>query len=427
MSRTSIASVKGRQVWDSRGRPAVEAEVTLRGGAAGRAIAPAGASTGSGEALDLRDGGTAFGGFGVERAVANVNGEIANALAGLDGARQETVDRALIELDGTDDKSRLGGNACIAVSMAVAQAAAATHKLPLWRYLLGGGEPVLPLPEVQIFGGGAHAGARIDLQDIMIVPVGADSFAQAMAWAAEVYRAAGLNMAERRRLTGVADEGGYWPNFKTNEDALAETVRAIERAGFRPGEQIALSLDIAATQLQKLGRYWLTIEDRCFERGPFGELLLDWAARFPIVSLEDPFAEDDTQGMTAFTEAAGGRLQIIGDDYLVTNAERVRAAARAGACNAVLIKPNQAGTLSETKAALDAGKEAGFATIASARSGESEDVGIVHLAVGWSAGQLKVGAFARSERMAKWNEALRIEEQCAGRSRFAGASVLAGR
>ena len=427
MSRTSIASVKGRQVWDSRGRPAVEAEVTLRGGAAGRAIAPAGASTGSGEALDLRDGGTAFGGFGVERAVANVNGEIANALAGLDGARQETVDRALIELDGTDDKSRLGGNACIAVSMAVAQAAAATHKLPLWRYLLGGGEPVLPLPEVQIFGGGAHAGARIDLQDIMIVPVGADSFAQAMAWAAEVYRAAGQNMAERRRLTGVADEGGYWPNFKTNEDALAETVRAIERAGFRPGEQIALSLDIAATQLQKLGRYWLTIEDRCFERGPFGELLLDWAARFPIVSLEDPFAEDDTQGMTAFTEAAGGRLQIIGDDYLVTNAERVRAAARAGACNAVLIKPNQAGTLSETKAALDAGKEAGFATIASARSGESEDVGIVHLAVGWSAGQLKVGAFARSERMAKWNEALRIEEQCAGRSRFAGASVLAGR
>ncbi len=427
MSRTSIASVKGRQVWDSRGRPAVEAEVTLRGGAAGRAIAPAGASTGSGEALDLRDGGTAFGGFGVERAVANVNGEMANALAGLDGARQETVDRALIELDGTDDKSRLGGNACIAVSMAVAQAAAATHKLPLWRYLLGGGEPVLPLPEVQIFGGGAHAGARIDLQDIMIMPVGADSFAQAMAWAAEVYRAAGQNMAERRRLTGVADEGGYWPNFKTNEDALAETVRAIERAGFRPGEQIALSLDIAATQLQKLGRYWLTIEDRCFERGPFGELLLDWAARFPIVSLEDPFAEDDTQGMTAFTEAAGGRLQIIGDDYLVTNAERVRAAARAGACNAVLIKPNQAGTLSETKAALDAGKEAGFATIASARSGESEDVGIVHLAVGWSAGQLKVGAFARSERMAKWNEALRIEEQCAGRSRFAGASVLAGR
>ncbi len=427
MSKTSIASVKGRQVWDSRGRPTVEAEVTLKGGALGRAIAPAGTSIGSGEAVDLRDGGTAFGGFGVERAVANVNGEIANALAGLDGARQETVDRALIELDGTDDKSRLGGNACIAVSMAVAQAAAATHKLPLWRYLLGGGEPVLPLPEVQIFGGGAHAGARIDLQDIMIVPVGADSFAQAMAWAAEVYRAAGLNMAERRRLTGVADEGGYWPNFKTNEDALAETVRAIERAGFRPGEQIALSLDIAATQLMKLGRYWLTIEDRCFERGPFGELLLDWAARFPIVSLEDPFAEDDTQGMTAFTEAAGGRLQIIGDDYLVTNAERVRAAARAGACNAVLIKPNQAGTLSETKAALDAGKEAGFATITSARSGESEDVGIVHLAVGWSAGQLKVGAFARSERMAKWNEALRIEEQCAGRSRFAGASVLAGR
>ena len=427
MSKTSIASVKGRQVWDSRGRPTVEAEVTLKGGALGRAIAPAGTSIGSGEAVDLRDGGTAFGGYGVAHAVENVNGEIAKALTGLDSARQETVDQTLIELDATDDKSRLGGNACIAVSMAVAHAGAAACKLPLWRHLLGESEPVLPLPEVQIFGGGAHAGARIDLQDIMIMPVGADSFAQAMAWSAEVYRAAGLNMAERMRLSGVADEGGYWPNFNTNEDALAETVRAIERAGFRPGEQIALSLDIAATQLRKLGRYWLTIEDRCFERGPFSELLLDWAARFHIVSIEDPFAEDDTQGMTAFTEAAGERLQIIGDDYLVTNAERVRAAAQSRACNAVLIKPNQAGTLSETKAALDAGKEAGFATIVSARSGESEDVSIVHLAVGWSAGQLKVGSFARSERMAKWNEALRIEEQCAGRSRFAGAGALAGR
>lgn len=427
MSKTSIAAIKGRQLWDSRGRPALEAEVTLKGGAFGRAIAPAGASTGSGEALDLRDGGAAFGGYGVTRAVANVNGEIANALAGLDGARQEAVDQALIELDGTDDKSRLGGNACIAVSMAVAHAAAAAHKRPLWRYLLGDGEPILPLPEVQIFGGGAHAGARIDLQDIMIMPIGADSFAQAMAWSAEVYRAAGLNMTEQNRLTGVADEGGYWPNFRTNEEALAETVRAIERAGFRPGEQIAISLDVAATQLQKLGRYWLTMEDRCFERGAFSDLLLDWAARFPIVSIEDPFAEDDTEGMTAFTEAAGDDLQIIGDDYLVTNAGRVDAAARARACNAVLIKPNQAGTLSETKAALDAGKQAGFATIVSARSGESEDVSIVHLAIGWSAGQLKVGSFARSERMAKWNEALRIEEHCAGASRFAGASALAGR
>ena len=427
MSRTNIATVKGRQVWDSRGRPTVEAEVALKGGTTGRAIAPAGASTGSGEAVDLRDGGTKFGGFGVARAVANVSGEIDKALAGLDGANQEAIDRTLIELDGTDNKSRLGGNAAIAVSMAVAHAAAAAQKLPLWRHLLGDGEVILPLPEIQIFGGGAHAGARIDLQDVMIMPVGADSFAQAMAWTAEVYRAAGLNMADSGRLTGVADEGGYWPNFETNEEALAETVRAIERAGLRPGEQVALSLDIAATQLRKQGRYWLTIEDRCFERAQFGELLLDWAARFPIASIEDPFAEDDTEGMIEFTKTAGERLQVIGDDTLVTNADRVRAAARDKACNAVLIKPNQAGTLSETKAALDAGKEAGFATIVSARSGESEDVSIVHLAIGWSAGQLKVGSFARSERMAKWNEALRIEEQCAGRSRFAGASALAGR
>ena len=427
MSKTGIASLKGRQVWDSRGRPTVEAEVTLKGGAFGRAIAPAGASTGAGEALDFRDGGDAFGGFGVTAAVANVNGEIAQALIGLDGADQEAVDRTLIELDGTGDKSRLGGNACIAVSMALAHAAAAAHELPLWRYLLGDGEPILPLPEVQIFGGGAHASARIDLQDIMIVPLGADSFAQAMAWTAEIYRAAGLNMAEHGRLAGVADEGGYWPNFETNEQALAETVRAIERAGFRAGEQVALSLDIAASQLYKDGSYRLSIEDRNFERESFHDLLLDWAARYPIVSIEDPLAEDDTEGMIAFTEAAGEHLQIIGDDYLVTDAARIEAAARDGACNAVLIKPNQAGTLSETKAALDAGKRADFATIVSARSGESEDVTIVHLALGWSAGQLKVGSFARSERMAKWNEALRIEEQCAGRSRFAGAAALAGR
>jgi enolase len=421
---TAIASVRGRRVWDSRGRPTVEAEIRLAGGAGGRAIAPAGASTGSGEALDLRDGGAAFGGLGVVHAVAAVNEVIGPALRGLDAADQVALDAKLVALDGTPDKSRLGGNALVAVSMAAAHAAAAARGLPLWQHLLGDGEALIPLPEIQIFGGGAHAAARIDLQDVMVMPLGARSFAEALEWVAEVYRAAGLDLAAKGKLQGVADEGGYWPAVAANEEALAATVAAIERAGFRPGRDLALSLDIAATQLRRDGRYHLRLDRKALDGDGMQRLMLAWLDRYPIASIEDPLAEDDEAGLAAFTAAARARVQIIGDDYLVTSASRVERAAARGICNAVLIKPNQAGTLSEAKAALEAGRRAGWGTIVSARSGETEDVTIAHLAVGWRAGQLKVGSFARSERMAKWNEVLRIEEALGPAARFAGRAAL---
>jgi enolase len=421
---SAIVSVRGRRVWDSRGRPTVEAEIRLDGGAIGRAIAPAGASTGSGEALDLRDGGRALGGLGVARAVAAVNELIAPALAGFDAADQRALDVKLIALDGTPNKRRLGGNAIVAVSMAAAHAAAAARGVPLWKHLLGDREPLIPLPEIQIFGGGAHAAARIDLQDVMVMPLGAASFDQACEWTAEVYRAAGARLAAKGRLQGVADEGGYWPAVDSNEEVLAETVAAIEAAGFKPGRDLALSLDIAATQLRRDGRYHLRRDGKALDSDAMMCLMLDWLGRYPIASIEDPLAEDDAEGLAAFTKEAGARVQIIGDDFLVTNAARVHAAASRGICNAVLVKPNQAGTLTEAKAALDAGKEAGWGTIVSARSGETEDVTIAHLAVGWRAGQLKVGSFARSERMAKWNEVLRIEESLGRVARFAGRGAL---
>lgn len=424
---TTIEQVSARRVWDSRGRPTVEAEVRLRSGVTGRAIAPAGASTGSGEALDLRDGGEAFGGHGVQVAVRNVNGEIARALAGRDVTDQAALDRTLIDLDGTADRRRLGGNALIAVSLAALHAAAGVAGEPLWRHLLGDRPALLPLPEIQIFGGGAHAGRRVDIQDFLVMPVGASTFAEALDWTAEVYRAAGARMASAGRLYGVADEGGYWPAFDTNEEALDVLLRAIEDAGRVPGDEVAISLDVAATEFHAGGRYRLGLDERELDADGLIALLAGWIDRYPIVSVEDPLAEDDRAGMQRFTSAVGDRVQIVGDDYLVTRAARVEQAARDRACNALLVKPNQAGTVTEAKAALDAARAAGFAAIVSARSGESEDVTIAHLAVGWRAGQLKVGSFARSERMAKWNEVLRIEEAAGAAARFAGRRALAGR
>lgn len=424
MMDTTIAAVRGRRVWDSRGRPTVEADVVLKNGLSGRAIAPAGASTGTGEAVDRRDGGAAFGGLDVTGAAAAVNGEIAAALAGRDAADQAGIDAALIALDGTENLARLGGNAVVATSMAVLHAAAAASRQPLWRHLSQGRAVRIPLPEIQIFGGGAHAARRVDVQDFMVMCPAATSFVQALDWTAEVYRAAGLLMKQAGKLQGVADEGGFWPAFGSNEEALDTLVRAIENAGFKPGAEVAISLDIAASEFGRNGVYKLALDERELDTTAMIALLGRWLDTYPIVSIEDPLAEDDAEGFKAFTAAYGSRCQIIGDDYLVTNAGRVEAAARDKALNAVLIKPNQSGTVSGTRAALEAGKAAGFGTIVSARSGETEDVTIAHLAVGWDSGQFKVGSFTRSERMAKWNEVLRIEEELAGEAGFAGWAAL---
>jgi enolase len=397
-----ILDVKARCVWDSRGRATVEAEVVVGRGttrlAAGRAIAPVGASTGSREAKSLD----------ALVAVKNINTLIRDALRALSASDQRALDERLIELDGSSDKSRLGANAMVAVSLACAHADAASQKIPLWRKLAGNARVALPVPQIQIFGGGAHARGRVDVQDYMIVPVGAGSFAEALDWTAEIYAAAGARLAKRGALRGVADEGGYWPAFKTNEEALGELVGAIADAGLEPGVDVGIALDIAATQLYRSGRYHLDLESRSLGAADLQAMYLRWLERYPIVSIEDPFAEDDAPAMQAFTQAAGDKVQIVGDDFFVTSADRVRSAS--GACNAVLLKPNQVGTLTETLACWEAAKAAGYRAIVSARSGETEDVSIVHLAVGWGVGQLKVGGFSRSERMAKWNEGLRIEE-----------------
>jgi enolase len=416
---TRIADLRARRIWDSRGRPTIEVEVVNADGTLGCGIAPAGASRGTREAIELRDGGTALGGLDVQQALAAFEREIAPALRGREVEDQAGIDAALVALDGTPLKSRLGGNTLVATSLAVLHAAAAAARLPLWRYLAQGRAVRLPLPQIQVFGGGAHAGRRVDIQDFMVIATGARSFAQALEMTAEVYRAAGELMARRGPLAGVADEGGWWPNFARNEDALDTLVAAIEAAGYTPGSDVAIALDIAASEFGSAGRYRLALEGQALDSDGLCELLLRWLARYPIVSIEDPLAEDDEAGLVAFTRAAGAKVQVVGDDYLVTNASRVTNAARVGACNAVLVKPNQAGTVTETRAALDAARAAGYATIVSARSGETEDVAIVHLATGWDAGQLKVGSFARSERMAKWNEGVRLETRSDGPAGFA--------
>jgi enolase len=427
MSDPVIRSLRARRVWDSRGRPTVEAEIELSDGAVGRGVAPAGASRGSREAVEKRDGGPRFDGLGVQDALQGIRAEIAPALIEGDPFDQAGLDRRLVTLDGTPTLMRLGGNALTAVSLAALQAAAASRKVPLWRYLAGDGPALIPLPEIQIFGGGAHAGRRTDVQDFMIVAPRAASFAEALETTAEVYHAAGRIMAERGLLQGVADEGGWWPAFSSNEQALDALMLAVERAGFAPGEDAAISLDVAASEFGRGGRYRLGLDKRELDRDSLAEMLLGWCARYPIVSIEDPFAEDDAEGFRRFTAAIGDRVQVIGDDLLVTNASRVREAARERTANAVLIKVNQAGTVSDARAACEEGRRAGFGTIVSARSGETEDVSIVHLAIGWGAGQLKVGSFSRSERMAKWNEVLRIEETLGDKARFAGMDALPSR
>lgn len=426
MTTSAITGLAARRVWDSRGNPTVEVEVKTASGAIGRAIAPAGASRGTREAIDLRDGGAALQGMDVQRAVGNVNGSIATALKGMDCGDQAGIDAALVALDGTALKSALGGNAMVATSLAVLHAAAAAKTVPLWRHVadISGQVPSLPLPEVQIFGGGAHAGRRVDVQDFMVMVPGASSFDEVMEVTSEIYRAAGSIMTAKGHSVGVADEGGWWPVFSSNEEALETLVRAIELTGEKPGDRVVISLDIAASEFGSKGKYRLALEDRELDRDQLIDLLGRWIDTYPIASIEDPLAEDDPEGMIAFTKAYGDRVQIIGDDYLVTNAGLVTAAADAGACNAVLIKVNQAGTVSESIACLAEAKRKGYRGIVSARSGETEDVSISHLAVGLNAGQLKVGSFTRSERMAKWNECLRIGDALGGAA-FVGGTPLA--
>ena len=422
MSDATIDDIRARRVWDSRGRPTVEVE--LRSGRhVGRAIAPAGASRGSGERVDLRDGGAALGGFDVRRAVAAVTEVIAPALRGHrigDPSAQLDIDSLLVRLDGTPDRSHLGGNALVATSMAALWLAAAVHDAPLWELLGGSGH--VPIPEIQIIGGGAHAIGTLDLQDLMVVAPGATSFAEALDWTGEVYLAAGDLLQRWRRRTGVADEGGWWPSFDSNEEAIALLAAAIDRAGFTAGAQVGISIDVAASELFDDGRYHLRRDRRSLGPDEMAEHVLRWVREYPVLMVEDPLHESDIDGTAAFTRACGDGVLVVADDLTVTDAARVRACAAAGAANTLLVKPNQAGTVSEALDARRAAAAVGWRSIVSARSGETEDVTICHLAVGWQSDLLKVGSIARGERTAKWNEMIRIEEHLGDRARFAGAS-----
>ena len=422
-----IHSISAYQVYDSRGNPTVEAEVILESGERGRGTVPSGASTGQFEALELRDGDPRlFRGKSVFNAIANIHREIAPALAGWDVHDQAGLDRKLIELDGTPSKSRLGANAILAVSMAAAHAAAAALRVPLYDYLGQSRGTLLPLPEIQIIGGGAHAHWRTDVQDFLLIATGASSFQEVMEITFNVHRAAGELMEKRGALFGVADEGGYWPEFSSNEAALQLMTEAIVHAGYTPGRDAAISLDIAASDLydSETQRYLFALENRSFTSAEFAALQTAWCDRYPIVSIEDPMADTDWDGWSAVASALRNRVQLVGDDLFTTNLERIRAGIERNLANAVLIKLNQIGTVTETLAAVELTQSAGWNPIISARSGETEDPFISHLAVATNAGQLKVGSFTRGERMAKWNEVLRIERDLGQRARFMGRSIL---
>lgn len=417
-----IESVFGRRVFDSRGRPTVEAEVKLKNGVTGRAIAPSGASTGRGEACELRDGGSALAGKDVTKAIANINAEISAALNGKEVFDQESVDARLVSLDGTPDKIRLGANAIVATSLAVADAASRACGAPLWRYLAEGDDVRMPLPEIQIIGGGAHAGDRLDIQDFLIMCPNACSFEEALLRTHDVYWAAHEIMASEGRLRGVADEGGWWPELDSNEHAIELILRAIEQSGQRPGEDVFISLDIAASQFYRDGYYVLKADSIRLSSEELTEYFTDLVRRYPILSIEDPFDESDHGSFARLVSAIGANVQIVGDDYLVTDSNRILRAGEQRRINCALIKPNQVGTLSETRLATRTAQDLGLGTIMSARSGESEDVSISHLAVGFDCGQVKVGSFARGERTAKWNELIRIEQR--SKFPFAGMGAI---
>ncbi len=423
---TEIESIFAREILDSRGQPTVEVEVALRGGSLGRAAVPSGASTGTREALELRDGDAKrYLGKGVTRAVDNVNGTIAEALVGEDAVDQTSIDRALIELDGTPNKQNLGANAMLGVSMACAKAAADAHLLPLYRYLGGANAKTLPVPLMNVVNGGAHADNNLDIQEFMIVPLGFERFSEALRAGSEVFHTLKKLLKEKGLVTAVGDEGGFAPNLKSNAEALEFLVRAIEKAGYRPGEQIALALDVAASELYEEGAYALEGEGR---KGLKSAQMIDYfrelADRFPIVSIEDGLAEGDWEGWKRMTAALGGALQIVGDDVFVTNPEILRRGIADGIANSILIKLNQIGTVTETLDAIQMARTSGWTTVISHRSGETEDATIADLAVAVNAGQIKTGSVSRSDRIAKYNQLLRIEEQLADEAHYPGAHAF---
>jgi len=422
---TAIIDIHARQILDSRGNPTVEVDVTLESGAFGRAAVPSGASTGAHEAVELRDGDKKrYGGKGVTRAVEAVDGEIFDALSGLDAEDQAKIDGLMIELDGTANKSRLGANAILGVSLAVAKAAAEEAALPLYRYVGGVDARTLPVPMMNIVNGGAHADNAIDFQEFMILPVAAATLAEAVRVGAEVFHALKAALKDAGHNTNVGDEGGFAPNLPSADAALGFVVKAIERAGYRPGDDVALALDVAATEFFKDGKYRLAGEGKTLDAAGMVKLYADLAGRYPILSIEDGLAEDDWDGWAALTAELGGRVQLVGDDLFVTNPARLTRGIARGVANAILVKVNQIGTLTETLDAVEIAHKAGYRAVMSHRSGETEDATIADLAVATNCGQIKTGSLSRSDRLAKYNQLLRIEEELGPAARYAGAAAL---
>ncbi len=423
---SQIERIHARQILDSRGNPTVEVDVRLRSGANGRAAVPSGASTGEFEATELRDGGELWGGKGVSRAVGNVEHEIAESLTGMDASDQEALDRALVELDGTPNKSRLGANAILGVSLAAAHAQAAEEGLALWRYLGGETAGVMPVPMMNVLNGGAHADNKLDFQEFMVVPFGARTFSEGVRMGVEVFHALKRTLHERGLATAVGDEGGFAPDLSSNEEALEMLVAGIEEAGFTPGDDVALALDPATSELYRDGAYVLEHEGRTLSAAELTDYWAGLVARYPIVSIEDGMDEADWDGWETLTQRLGSAVQLVGDDVFVTNTERLRSGIAAGVANSILIKVNQIGTLTETLQAIAMAHEAGYTAVMSHRSGETEDVTIADLAVATGCGQIKTGAPSRSDRVAKYNQLLRIEEQLGASARFPGRGALRG-
>ena len=417
---SQIERVRARQILDSRGNPTVEVEVALRSGVEGRAAVPSGASTGEFEATELRDGGERWQGKGVTQAVANVNDEIAESVLGMEAADQGGLDRALVELDGTPNKSRLGANAILGVSLAAAHAQAAEQGLALWRYLGGGQARVLPVPMMNVLNGGAHADNKVDFQEFMVVPCGAPTFSECLRMGAEVFHALKRTLHEHGLGTAVGDEGGFAPDLSSNEEALQMLLSGIQAAGYEPGKDVAIALDPAASELYRDGVYVLEHEGRTLRAADLSDYWADLLARYPIVSIEDGMDEEDWDGWRTLTERVGGAVQLVGDDVFVTNTSRLARGIEAGVANSILIKVNQIGTLTETLRAIEMAREAGYTAVMSHRSGETEDTTIADLAVATGCGQIKTGAPSRSDRVAKYNQLLRIEEQLGADAQFPG-------